>query len=160
MPEKIEKQIEAFQKSGDNIGIVSAYNFVIQNSTKVTSYRNLEGDVYEALCRKHTAGNTSIPLIKRYVLEEVGLFDEKMSAAQDTELWLRIAKRYHFTTVKEPLAIVHWHDYERITKNYSKQISGMSSLLFKHWNDLPMQRKYTLVKRIVRLTLLSIRQWL
>jgi glycosyltransferase involved in cell wall biosynthesis len=158
VPEKIARQIEAFQKSGDNVGIVSAYNILIQNSTRITHYRNLEGDVYEALCRKHMAGNTSTPLIKRYVLEEVGLFDENMLAAQDTELWLRIAKRYHFATVKEPLAIVHWHNYERITKNYSKQISGIYMLLRKHWSDLPMQRKYTLIKRIVRLTLLGVRE--
>ena len=158
MPEKIERQIEAFQKSNDRVGIEAACNIIVQNSTRIINYRYLEGDVYKALCRKHTAGNTSIPLIKRHVLEEVGLFDEDMEAAQDTELWLRIAKRYHFTTVNEPLAIVHWHNSERITKNYSKQVLGVSMLLRKHWSDLPMQRRYTLIKGIARLTLLSVRE--
>jgi glycosyltransferase involved in cell wall biosynthesis len=160
MPEKIEKQIEAFQASDDKVGIVTAHNIVIHNSTKIITYRCLEGNVYEALCRKHMVGNTSIPLIKRHVLEEVGLFNEDMPAAQDTELWLRIAKRYHFATVKEPLAILYWHDSERITKNPSKQIIGLYILLRKHWSDLPMQRKYALIKRIVRLTLLKVREQL
>ena len=33
-------------------------------------------------------------------------------------------------------------------------------LLRKYWSDLPVQRKYALIKRIVRLTLLTIREQL
>jgi glycosyltransferase involved in cell wall biosynthesis len=160
MPEKIEKQIEAFQKSNNNVGIVSAQDIIIHNSTKIVRYRQLEGNVYEILCREHTVGNTSVPLIKRNAFEKVGLFDEGMPAAQDTELWLRIAKEYHFTTVKEPLAIIHWHGSERITENSSKQIVGAYMLLRKHWSDLPMRRKYKLIKMIVRLTVRTIREQL
>jgi glycosyltransferase involved in cell wall biosynthesis len=158
MSEKIEKQIEAFQKSADNVGVVCAQDIVIHHATKIRRHRQLEGNIYETLCREHTVGNTSVPLIRRHVLEEVGLFDEDMPAAQDTELWLRIAKRYHFSTVREPLAIIHWHDFGRITENYSKQIVGTYRLLRKHWSDLHMRRKYKLIKRIVRLTFLTIRE--
>jgi glycosyltransferase involved in cell wall biosynthesis len=158
IPEKIEKQIKAFQNRNNNIGIVCTQDIIIHNSTKIIRRRKLEGNVYEILRREHTVGNTSVPLIKRHVLEEVGLFDEDMPAAQDAELWLRIAKRYHFTTVSEPLVIIHWHDSERITENYPKQIIGAYMLLRKHWNDLHIQRKYNLAKKIVRLTFLTMRE--
>jgi glycosyltransferase involved in cell wall biosynthesis len=156
--EKIEKQIEAFRRSDDNVGIVCTQDIIIHNSTKIIRRRQLEGNIYDALCREHIVGNTSSPLIKRHVLEEVDFFDEDMPAAQDTELWLRIAKRYHFTTVREPLAIIHWHDSGRITENYPKQILGAYMLLRKHWNDLHPRRKYNLIKGIVRLTFLAMRE--
>jgi glycosyltransferase involved in cell wall biosynthesis len=160
MPKKIEKQVEAFQKSNDNVGIVCTEDIIVHNSRKSIRRRRLEGNVYENLRREHTVGNTSGPLIKRHVLEEVGLFDEDMPAAQDTELWLRIAKRYHFTTVAEPLAILHWHDSERITENRPKQILGAYMLLRKHWSDLHIRRKYSLIKKIIRLTFLTLREQL
>jgi cellulose synthase/poly-beta-1,6-N-acetylglucosamine synthase-like glycosyltransferase len=158
MPEKIEKQVEAFQKSNDNVGIVCTHNIVIHNSTKIIRPRQLEGNVYETLRREHTVGNTLVPLIKRHVLEEVGLFDEDMPAAQDTELWLRIAKRYHFTTMDEPLVRIHWHDSERITENPPKQILGTCMLLHKHCSDLHIRRQYNLIKKIIRLTFFTMRE--
>src|SRR5439155_25820686 len=36
-------------------------------------------------------------------LEEVGLFDENLALAIDYDLWLRIARRYPFDFVDEPL---------------------------------------------------------
>lgn len=74
--------------------------------------------MYEVMRREQIAGNTSNPLIRRHVLDDVGFFDEDMAGAQDTELWMRIAKQYDFTTVREPLILIHCHDYERITENY------------------------------------------
>lgn len=157
LPAKIEKQIHAFRKSDGKVGIVCTQFSFILNSTKIISRDQLEGDMYETVRRKVIVGNSSVPLIKRHVLDEVGLFDEDMPAAQDTELWLRIAKRYHFTTVNEPLALIHWHGSERITTNHRKQILGAYKLLRKHWTDLPAGRRYNLVKTIIRLSLAMLR---
>ena len=154
MPEKIEKQIEAFEKSGHSVGIVCTQDIIVDGSAKIIRRRKLEGNVWEALRREHIAGNTSNPLIKRYVLHDVGGFDEGMQAAQDKELWIRIAKRYEFTTVDEPLVIIHRHDSNRITGNRQKRILGAYKLLRKHWKDLPARRKFNIMKGIVRQTLL------
>jgi glycosyltransferase involved in cell wall biosynthesis len=152
MPDKIEKQVEIFQECDNAVGIVIASYYVVQNGTKLTRIRNLEGNVFETLCREHVAGNTSIPLIRRSVLDEVGLFDEKMSAAQDTDLWLRIAKRYQYRTVNKPLGIIHWQGTDRITQHPGMQISGTLRFLIKHWPDLHPARKYKLIKRVIRLS--------
>lgn len=153
MPNKIEKQIAAFQNSKSQVGIVCTEDIVVTGTEKYIRQIKLEGDVFTSLCREHAAGNTSNPLIKRHVFEEAGLFDEDMISGQDTDLWLRIAKRYHFTTVNEPLALIYRHGSERITKNRQKQILGMYRLLRKHWTDLHLQRKYRLTKRIIRLSI-------
>jgi glycosyltransferase involved in cell wall biosynthesis len=160
MPEKIEKQIEAFQRSDSKVGIVWTQYFNVYESTRIIRHLQLEGNIYAALCKEHIAGNTSVPLIKRYVLDEVGLFDESFHAAQDTELWLRIAKHYHSATVYEPLALIHRHRSDRITSNNQKQLLGTYALLRKHWKELPVQRKYTLIKRLIRKGLATVQEQL
>ena len=154
MPEKIRKQVEVFQSTSEKVGIVCTADVIMQEGGVIqTRSRDLRGDVFQTLCQAHLAGNTSNPLIKRNVLEHVGLFDESLSAAQDTDLWIRIAKHYHFATVNEPLTLIYWHDAERIGKNNHRQVAGVSKLLQKHWADLPVQRKYALIKRIMRLSM-------
>ena len=155
-PDKIAKQIDSFRVNDNAVGIVITGYFVVQNGAKTLRERNLNGNVFGTLCRQHLAGNTSNPLIRRKVLEEVGLFDEQMSAAQDTDLWLRIAKQYHFATVSEPLALIHWQASDRITQNYQKRLQGTYRLLQKHWADLHPERKHKLVKRIVYLTVAAL----
>jgi glycosyltransferase involved in cell wall biosynthesis len=156
MPEKIERQVEAFQRGANKVGIVWTQYFNVRGTSKTRWHLQLEGDVYAILCKAQIAGNTSVPLIRRYVLEDVGPFDESFPAAQDTDLWLRITKYYHSTTVYEPLALIHRHHCERITNNNKNQFLGSYVLLRKHWKDLPMQRKYTLSKRICRKALVIV----
>jgi glycosyltransferase involved in cell wall biosynthesis len=150
LPKKIVKQVEAFQRSDNKVGIVWTQYINVLGTTQAIERIQLEGNVYAALCKAHIAGNTSIPLIKRHALEEVGLFDESFPAAQDTDLWIRIAKHYYSTTVDEPLALIHRHSSERITNNNQKQFLGAYALLCKHWKEFPIQRKYKLIKRIIR----------
>ena len=156
LPEKIEKQVAAFRNSASQVGIVCTEDVIVVDTERQVRHIALQGDVFSVLCREHVAGNTSNPLIKRQVFEEVGLFDEAMISGQDTDLWLRIAKRYHFTTVNEPLALIYQDGTERITKNFRKQVLGIFGFLRKHWADLHPQRKYRLAKRIVRLSVASL----
>jgi glycosyltransferase involved in cell wall biosynthesis len=153
MPDKISRQVETFQKSHSSVGIVITSYFIVQDALRILRTRSLEGDVFRSLCKEHNAGNTSSPLMRRNVFEKAGLFDEELRAAQDTDLWLRIAKHYHFTTVNEPLAVIHWEGSDRITKNWPMQIGGIFRFLCKHWSDLHPQRKFNLMKRIVRLSI-------
>lgn len=45
----------------------------------------------------------STVVLKREVLDNVGMFDIQMRKAQDTELWLRIAGKYSFYYIDSPL---------------------------------------------------------
>jgi glycosyltransferase involved in cell wall biosynthesis len=158
LPEKIQKQLHALQQSSETVGIVCTYDIRIHGDAKILRTRHLEGNVYHALCREHIAGNTSNPLIKRYVFEDSGLFDEIMPAAQDTDLWLRIAKRFDFTTVHEPLVLIYHHDSGQITRNLQKRLIGYYMLLRKHWSDLHILRKYKIFKTCLHLIVLLARE--
>jgi glycosyltransferase involved in cell wall biosynthesis len=58
-------------------------------------------------------------IIKREILEQVGLFDVNQRRAQDTDMWFRIAYQWpEVGYVSEPLAIYHRQVPESITKTY------------------------------------------
>jgi hypothetical protein len=46
--------------------------------------------------------NGSNPLIRRQALIEAGSFDESLPPAEDWDMWLRLAARYHFVAVPYP----------------------------------------------------------
>jgi glycosyltransferase involved in cell wall biosynthesis len=154
LPEKIFKQFEALQQSNEMVGIVCTHDIRIHGNLKIVRTRYLEGNVYRTLCREHIVGNSSNPLMKRHAFEEAGFFDEDMPAAQDTDLWLRMAKRFDFTTVNEPLVHIYHHGSTQITKNIQKQLMGSYLLIRKHGKDLHKSRKYRILKWMLRLMFL------
>lgn len=56
-------------------------------------------------CLPLCAMSPSSIVIHRSVLDDVGLFDEKMPACEDYDLWLRICARYPVLYLDEPLVI-------------------------------------------------------
>jgi glycosyltransferase involved in cell wall biosynthesis len=156
LPEKIEKQVAVLQQCDESVGIVCTHDIHVTRNTKEIRRRSLQGNVYSLLCKAHTAGNTSNPLIRRRVLGEIGLFDESLPAGQDTDLWLRIAKRYEFRTIDEPLVLVYRDDRKRISDDSYKQLIGAYLFLRKHGADLHLHRKSRIVWSMFRLVVKSI----
>ncbi len=128
--EKIEKQMNLITKK-DNVALVYCGRCTYDDLRKKESVQNLKfyrGYVYEKLIIENFIGSTSFPLIRRSVLEKVGGFDVKMSAAQDLELWLRIAKDYEIDYAEEPLVRYYIHEGEQITKNHKKKVEAYERL--------------------------------
>lgn len=142
LPEKIEKQLEKF--SNQEIALVYCGYYVVDtcnNTKKVfqTTYR--KGKVFGELIYANFIGSTSFPLIKKSVIEKLGGFDEKMKAAQDYEMWLRIAKEYKIDYVEEPLVNYYVHEGEQITKNHKGRADAFLRLLDIHNDTLLKNNK-------------------
>jgi glycosyltransferase involved in cell wall biosynthesis len=151
LPGKIEKQMQVFLKAGDEIGIVCVQYFIHNETTTNIRMINVEGHIYQEICKNHIVGHTSNALIRRNILEKVQGFDEDLPAGQDTDLWIRIAKVCQFSTVHEPLAIIHESSIDRITQDHKKQLIGKYRLLYKHWSKFPIRRKVSTIRSIIRL---------
>ncbi|HBL15032.1 MAG TPA: glycosyl transferase family A, partial [Cyanobacteria bacterium UBA11162] len=65
-------------------------------------YFNLNGDVYANLLLCDFLENGSNLLILLQAFKEVGRFDQSLTAAEDWDMWLRLAARYHFVAVSSP----------------------------------------------------------
>jgi hypothetical protein len=57
-------------------------------------------------------------MLRRSLLEEVGLFDECLPACEDYDLWLRIACRYPVYLIKQPLVVKEGGSDDQLSHAY------------------------------------------
>jgi glycosyltransferase involved in cell wall biosynthesis len=96
LPEKLEKQLEVFDSAAETAMVYSRYKTITEGAVSEqvlpAAFRCPGGDIFEALYLKHFIACSGV-MVKKSVLEQAGLFDESpaLVAAEDTDLWLRIA---------------------------------------------------------------------
>jgi glycosyltransferase involved in cell wall biosynthesis len=104
-PEKLERQLPAFARSG-NIGL--AYGDFVDFSRddamdgRVITVRRFHPEKPHHLRDYFVHDGPIMPstvVIRRSVLDDVGLFDESLRIGEDTEFFLRIAERWRFCHV-------------------------------------------------------------
>lgn len=134
LPNKLEKQLEVFAKGDVNLAVVYCQYLYFYESRQeeMIPYRNFKsfqrGMIFDTLIFQNYVASTSFPLIKTASLREVGGFDELMLSCQDYDVWLRLAERYAFDYVEEPLVRYHIHPAESIGKNPQKRVRGQERL--------------------------------
>lgn len=103
-PEKLEAQLKALQ-ANSQAAVAYSWSDCIDESSqflRTGGHITINGDVYAKLLLVNFLENGSNPLIRRQAFDEVGGFDESLPAAQDWDMWLRLANRYHFVAVSSP----------------------------------------------------------
>ncbi|YAF94776.1 MAG: glycosyltransferase [Nodularia sp. CChRGM 3473] len=100
-PDKLQVQLQALQKNTDAKVAYSWTDYIDENGVIFLSGTHItaNGDAYEKLLVNNFLENGSNPLIRREALIELGGFDESLEAAQDWDMWLRLAAQYFFITV-------------------------------------------------------------
>ena len=76
-------------------------------------------------------------LVTRKAFVAVGGFDVEMSAMQDWDLWLRLARQYGIQTIKKKIILYRDHDQPRISTNRLRRIKGLKRLLSKNMQYWP-----------------------
>ena len=82
-----------------------------------------EGDIFEQVATGRAAIRTPSVLATRGLMEQAGGFDEAMRAAEDYDLWLRLALHSEVAIVDEPLVYVRYHD-ENHTRDWQSAFVG------------------------------------
>lgn len=138
LPRKIELSLGKF-KDGD-VGLVYSENYVIDAEGRKRHVKNkkISGNVFDELIKENFV--LAFPLLRKESLEVCGKFDPGMQSMQDYDLWLRIAKKYKFEYVSEPLSIVYHHIGERISTDSSKKVQGAERIYEKHYEYLQSNR--------------------
>ncbi len=131
--EKLQMQFEllASQNETGNLGVVYCdCELIDEFGKKMFAPRStyidvsLKGSIFNQLLEANrVAGSGSGVLVKKECFDKVGLFDEKLTAAEDWDMWLRIAEYYSFDFVDKILVKIRRHkgnmqgDAERMFKN-------------------------------------------
>lgn len=104
------------------------------------------GFVYDDLLKWNFIGSTSFPLVKRECFEKCGKFDPMQPAAQDYDVWIRIAEKYEVDYVDEILVDYSVHAGERISADPFNMIKAGELILIKY-NDYLKKHPKTLARR-------------
>ncbi|MBD2439455.1 glycosyltransferase [Nostoc sp. FACHB-110] len=102
--DKLEAQYKALLDYPEAAVVYSWTNCIDENGKflRACSYVHHKGDVYDKFLLDDFIGNGSNVMMKRSAFLQVGGFDEALSNAQDTDMWLRLAANYEFTVVTKP----------------------------------------------------------
>ncbi len=141
-PDKLEKQLERFAGTSDDVAMVYCLGDVVDMSTNpptVTDYytTGLYKDeiTFHDQLKYDYIGSTSQGLIKKKALLALGGFDESLPARQDYEMWLRISKHYKIYGVRKVLFHYIQHGMEQITKSPKKAWTGYKIVYKKYYED-------------------------
>jgi hypothetical protein len=80
-------------------------------------------------------------MTRRICFENVGSFDPILAYAQDWDMWLRIAYKYKFQVIKEPLVYYRDHPNNR-SKNWQVMEKNYHIIFEKSFADLPQDKQH------------------
>jgi glycosyltransferase involved in cell wall biosynthesis len=138
-PSKIERQVALFLNSPfSNLGAVYCG---IKKVDAVGADRmrpdvrpfetGIRGQILDRLIHSNcVTGSASSVMIRRECLATVGLFDESLPTCEDWDMWLRMALRFQFDFVDEPLVRIREHKASMST-NTDRMIVGRILVLSK-----------------------------
>ena len=111
-PDRVALQVAALEQAETNYGICYSDAYYIDKNSRITGQWSVKrgrhrpkpkGDVYKEIL-KHSFICAPTVMIRKSVLNELQGYDQSLTF-EDFDLWVRTARRYHFTYVDEPLTL-------------------------------------------------------
>ncbi len=126
VPEKLERQISFLEKNPD-VGLVYArlWSYHVDHPAD----RRLDPCATPAVSFKQLLNGpntvtTSTVVVRRSCFENVGVFNSDIQAAEDHELWLRIAKKYRIAFMEDAFSEYRRHHAGSINSDSPRMLDG------------------------------------
>ncbi len=137
-PEKLEKEMAAVKRTGAKL-VYSNVDYIDENGQKTgVRYKKnklLEGCLFEKTATLKYPSPREV-MIKRSCIEKMGFQDESFPINEDFEWMVRLASRFAFTAVNEPLVLHRIH---------SKGLSSSNRLLLLKTQEKLIEKTLELV---------------
>lgn len=121
-PQKLEQQIKQLE---ENRSAALSHTFATIIDDKGTPVRRLNlnselyvGDCFSRMIRNNGVATSSV-VVRREVLDKIGVFDERFRYRGDWEMWARVANHGEFALIPQELTLYRFHD-NNISKNLEK----------------------------------------
>lgn len=136
--DKLESQLELLQQNPQAAVAYSWTDHIDESGKflKPASYTSCSGNIYERLLIGNFLSCGSNTLIRAESLKQVGGFDESLKAAEDWDMWLRLAPRYDFVVVPRPQVLYRVSPYS-MSANISKMETASLRVIEKAYNQAP-----------------------
>lgn len=138
-PDKLESQLADLK---NNLSAQVAYSwtdYIDENGKFLVrgTHITANGDVYEQLLVSNFLENGSNPLIRRKALIALGGFDESLNAAQDWDMWLRLADQYHFVAIPS-VQILYRVTANSLSTNLTRQEKSCLQVMERAYQRRPV----------------------
>ncbi|WP_336810477.1 glycosyltransferase [Bosea sp. MMO-172] len=116
MPSKLRTQMDVFAYADARVGVVHCgYKLIDEAGTAIedgyVAKPSKKGNIFwDILVNDYAvSGSASAIVVRRAVLHQIGLFDERLFHGADADMWLRLAYATHFDYALEPLVALRIH---------------------------------------------------
>lgn len=135
-PDKIEKQIEyLIQQDKKNIILYSDYDFIDNESKHIRSYKVQHKEPFRICLLSSWPINGCTTLIDKSFFDENGFFDENAKYSQDYYLWFKLANKYEFVHMPDPLIKSRIHN-EQGTLRFYGDAHAEIEMMYKNYINI------------------------
>ena len=116
---KLEVQLHWMENNIDS-QVCYTNEIWIRNGVRVNpmnKHRKYTGDIFR-YCLALCIVSPSSVMLRKELFDKVGNFDESLPACEDYDLWLRIAVKYAFHFIEEPLIIKRGGHADQLSRKY------------------------------------------
>jgi len=117
LPEKLSLQVGAMEEGHF---VSHTEEIWIRNGRRVNPgarHKKHSGDIFLKSLPLVVISPSSV-MIRREIFDDVGLFDEKLLAAEDYDMWLRITVSYPVHFIEKPLIIKNGGHEDQLSRKY------------------------------------------
>jgi glycosyltransferase involved in cell wall biosynthesis len=143
-PTKLEQQAKVLDTNPE-IGLVHTFVTYINEQGKplfdAGRYHKPENVWKEMLAREDLIFCGSTPMVRRQCFETCGVFNSALKGCEDWECWTRIAARYPFQVLEEPLVFYRQHP-NNATKNIDLMLLHISRAIETAFKSVPARLQY------------------
>lgn len=161
--DKLANQLQALQENECVMVAYSWTDYIDENGEFLLSgtHITVNGDVYEKLLVNNFLENGSNPLIRREAIIELGGFDESLNAAQDWDMWLRLACKFDFICVPS-VQILYRISANSVSSNLVRQEKSCLQVLERAYKERPSfaNQRRTILKNNWNLSLANLYKYL
>ncbi len=131
------KQLDNYPEAGliyTHTELINEFDRSIGRSVNM----NVEGNAMAFILVSNFIGSGSTPMIRKSCFDELGVFytDPSIAWCDDWEMWVRIATRYNFAIVKQPLTLYRLHTGSASTK-YKPVIPLVPAIVERIYESAP-----------------------
>lgn len=134
----LEKTLESLRNAGENVGF-SWTGVRYHKDEKEKEYiwiPDSKKEPYKTFLHSLHIGTSSGVTVKKEVFNTCGAFREDLPAAEDTEFFLRITKKFDFTIIPEILVNIYKDGSDRLSKDFNKIARAYNIFLPEHYEEI------------------------
>lgn len=137
-PTKLAEQVKRLDQNTE-IGLVHTWVTLSNAESNLAEYvmkTEGEGHIWNRVVTYNPIKCGSTAMVRQQCFQDLGYFDASLKYSEDWDMWIRIARKYAFSVIHEPLTNYRIHPFNK-SKNYDGQLKCVCQIIDKAFESPP-----------------------